>query len=95
MGVAGVGDLRVPAADLLQIAASSLLVSRFPRLIVAPVWRAAGQSLRPCQALMRLGVRRLAASYLISRHLQAAEQTIFEDNHLVNGCQCVLHRSLA
>jgi hypothetical protein len=95
MGVAGVGDPLVPAADMLQMRrrACERAGSR------AGSWRrcsrlSAGR-LRPCQTFMQLGVRRATDSYRISRHLQAAAQTISKTVTLPTAAQCALPRSLA
>jgi hypothetical protein len=89
MGVAGVGDLLVPAEDMLQMR------RRACERAGSEVDHGAAGRLRPCQAFMRLGVRRATDSYRISRHLQAAAQTISKTITLPTAAQCALPRSLA
>ena len=72
-----------------------LVSEQVPRLIMAPVWPLPAGRLRTCQSFMRLGVRRATDSYRISRHLQAAAQTISKTITLLTAAQCALPRSLA
>jgi hypothetical protein len=86
MGVAGVADLLVPAADMLQVRrrACEQPVAEVDHGAGVAGWRPVDHArVKPsCD----WGVRRAGDSYRVSRHLQGCCANYVEDNHLANGC---------
>jgi hypothetical protein len=95
MGVAGVADLLVPAADMVQVRrrACEQPVAEVDHGAGVTGWRPVDHArVKPsCD----WGVRRAGDSYRVSRHLQAAAQTMSKTIILPTAAQCALPRSLA